>query len=210
MADLQSQTLLERIRHGDELAAEELLDRYADRLIALAGSRLSKKLARRLDPEDIVQSACRSFFRQARAGRYEVRDSDDLWRLLAAITVHKAVCQVRHHTAGKRALSAEESAGAGGILHAVTPEALAREPLPDDATVLVEETELMLERLSKLQRRILELSLQGLNLDAVAEQAECSERSVQRAIKLARTHLERRLFGNEGGDISQRPMDRHG
>ena len=91
MVDRESQELLKRIRSGDDLAAAELLDIYADRLIALARSRLTAKLTRRLDPEDIVQSACRSFFRQTRAGRYEIRDSDDLWRLLAAITTHKAL-----------------------------------------------------------------------------------------------------------------------
>lgn len=195
MADSESQKLLQRIRTGDERAAEELLDRFADRLIALARGRLSKKMARRVDPEDIVQSACRSFFRNAQAGRYEVRDSDDLWRLLVAITVHKAVRQVRRHTAGKRSLSAEESAGAGGILQVIAPAALARDPLPDDATALVEETELMMGRLSSLHRRILELSLQGFGVDEVAEQAKCSERTVERALKLARTHLEARLFG---------------
>jgi len=194
MPERESQKLLERIRAGDGRAAEELLDRFADRLIALARNRLSKKLARRVDPEDIVQSACRSFFRRALAGSFEVRDSDDLWRLLAAITVRKAVSQARRHTAGKRALSAEESGGGGGILQIVSPEALAREPRPDDATALVEETELMMARLSALHRKILELSLQGLGVDEVAEQAECSERTVERAVKLARTHLERRLF----------------
>ena len=82
MGEVSAADLLTRIEQGDEPATFELMDRYAERLIALAHKRMSKKLARRIDPEDIVQSACRSFFRNAQLGRYEVRDSDDLWRLL--------------------------------------------------------------------------------------------------------------------------------
>ena len=72
MADSTTEQLLDRVHRGDEQAAEELLDRYVSRLIQLARSRLPSKLARRLDPEDVVQSACRSFFRRAGAGLYEV------------------------------------------------------------------------------------------------------------------------------------------
>ena len=72
MSESSAHQLLERIREGDEQAATELFDRYVDRLIELARSRLSPKLARRLDPEDVVQSACRSFFRLARADRCEL------------------------------------------------------------------------------------------------------------------------------------------
>ena len=194
MTDCDTNKLLERIQAGDDRAAAELWDHYAGRLIALARSRLSKKMGRRLDPEDVVQSACRSFFRQAQEGRYAVRDSDDLWRLLAAITVHKAVGQTRRQTAGKRTLNAEESTGARGILQAIAPEMLGREPQPDDAARLVEETELMMRRLSPLHRKILQLSLQGYRVDQVAEEVSCSERTVERAIKLSRAHLEHRLF----------------
>ena len=153
MTDCNTNKLLERIQAGDDRAAAELWDQYAGRLIALARSRLSQKMARRLDPEDVVQSACRSFFRQAQEGRYAVHDSDDLWRLLAAITVHKAVGQTRRQTAGKRTLNAEESTGARGILQVVAAEMLGREPQPDDAVRLVEETELMMRRLSPLHRK---------------------------------------------------------
>jgi DNA-directed RNA polymerase specialized sigma24 family protein len=63
--------------------------------------------------------------------------------------------------------------------------------------MLVEETKSMMGCLSPLHRQILELSLQGYDVNVAAEKAECSERTVQRAIELARTHLERRLFRDE-------------
>src|SRR5262245_61917038 len=70
-------SLLARCREGDQQAAAELFRRYADRLIALARSRLSARLARRLDPEDAVHSAYRSFFADVREGRYHVEQGGD-------------------------------------------------------------------------------------------------------------------------------------
>src|SRR5262245_4565831 len=81
--DVSSADLLARWQQGDEAAAAALYARYAGRLHALARRRLTPQLARRLDPDDVVQSACRSFFTGARAGRYVVRNDEELWRLLA-------------------------------------------------------------------------------------------------------------------------------
>ncbi len=62
-----SRELLVRYQRGDPTAAEAIFARYANRLLALARSRLSPKLARRVDADDVVQSTYRSFFvRRAR------------------------------------------------------------------------------------------------------------------------------------------------
>src|SRR5262249_40685711 len=87
--DDDSAALVKRWTEGDERAAAELVNRYTGRLLALARSHLSAKLAARLDPEDVVQSAYRSFFADARDDRFVLKRSGDLWRLLAAITLHK-------------------------------------------------------------------------------------------------------------------------
>ena len=57
-----SRELLSRFQEGDAAAAEAIFARYANRLLALARSRLSSKLARRIDADDVVQSTFRSFF----------------------------------------------------------------------------------------------------------------------------------------------------
>src|SRR5262245_31380615 len=90
MTDTPSAELVARYhRGGDESAAEELFRRYCGRLTALARSRLSQALAARVDAEDVVQSAYRSFFRLARGGDVVLRASGDLWRLLVRITLRK-------------------------------------------------------------------------------------------------------------------------
>src|SRR5262245_34099594 len=111
MAGDGADKLLDRWRAGDQQAAAELFRRYADRLIALARSRLSRKLAQRVDPEDVVQSAYRSFFADTRAGRYALERGGDLWQLLVAITLHKLQLQVKKNNRQKRAVEREQNFG---------------------------------------------------------------------------------------------------
>ena len=196
--DRSSRQLFEGVRRGDESAATKVFHCYVDRLISLAGSRLSSKLARRTDAEDVVQSACRSFFRRARAGELTLRETgadDELWHLLAAITINKVRKSVRRHTAKKRNVDSEASAGHGAICESIVHDISDREPSPEEAAVLIEETERMMSVLSPLQRQILQFRLQGYAPDETAMQAKCSERTVRRALELARTDLQSRLAG---------------
>jgi len=58
-------SLLARLHASDEEAAELLHARYAGRLRELVRAYCSAPLARRVEPEDIVQSAFRCFFGRA-------------------------------------------------------------------------------------------------------------------------------------------------
>lgn len=189
--------LVRRVRAGDETAAEALFHRYLERLIDLARSRLSRKMARRLDAEDVVQSAYRSFFLNIRHGRYQLLFSGDLWRLLAAITIHKVRRQVRRHTAEKRSVDLEES----GILELILESQRegARMPTPDEAATLVDELQQVLAGLSPLYRRIFEFRLQDRSVEEVARRAGCSERTAHRALAIVRQQLESRLLARATG-----------
>src|SRR5438445_12984995 len=100
----QSADLLSRLATGDERAAEEVFERYVQRLTHLARSRLAAKLASRVDPEDIVMSAYRSFFVAARDGKYQLQRSGDLWRLLVEVTLHKLYHAAERHLAHRRSV----------------------------------------------------------------------------------------------------------
>jgi RNA polymerase sigma-70 factor (ECF subfamily) len=184
--------LVRRVRAGDETAADALFHRYLERLIDLARSRLSRKMARRLDAEDVVQSAYRSFFLNIRHGRYQLQFSGDLWRLLAAITIHKVRRQVRRHTAEKRSVDLEES----GVLELILESQRegARMPTPDEAATLVDELQQVLAGLSPLYRQIFEYRLQDRSVEDVARRAACSERTAHRALAIVRQQLEARLL----------------
>jgi RNA polymerase sigma factor (sigma-70 family) len=189
--DPPSAELLARWRDGDQAAATELFRRYAERMLALARSRLSDWLARHVDPEDVVQSAFRSFFTDARAGRYALRRSGDLWRLLVAITLHKLRRQAERHTAGKRAAAREQRfEGEGGLsgLHVPLPD---RGPTPAEAAALADTLEHVLRGLEPLRRRMVELRLQGHGLDEIAADAGRSERTVRRLLEQVKERLRR-------------------
>jgi RNA polymerase sigma-70 factor (ECF subfamily) len=182
-------SLMSRFQAGDPQAAEELFHRYSGRLIELARSRLSAKVSRRVDPEDVVQSAYRSFFCGARAGRYALQRSSDVWLLLTRITMHKLLDQVKRHTAEKRSVAAEQHFGSEDSLPAV---ALAREPSPDAALSLVDEVEQLMRSLNPLERRMVELRLQGENLREIAAATARSVPTVRRLLDRVKEQLRRR------------------
>ena len=107
MTDERSGDLIARWREGDQQAADELFNRYADRLVALARGQLSAKLSPRIDPEDIVQSAYRCFFADTRKGNYRVDRGGDLWHLLVSITLHKLKDKVKFNRRAKRSVQRE-------------------------------------------------------------------------------------------------------
>jgi RNA polymerase sigma factor (sigma-70 family) len=185
MTDPPAEDLLARWRQGDQQAATELFRRYADRLIALARSRLSAQLARRVDPEDAVHSAYRSFFADVREGRYQVERGGDLWQLLVTITLNKVQHQVERHTSQKRAVNREQHYGSEDSLVALG----AREPSPAEALVLTDQVEQLMRPLDAAQRRMLELRLQGYNLEEIAATAQCSEATVRRLLDRIKRQL---------------------
>jgi RNA polymerase sigma factor (sigma-70 family) len=184
-----SLVLLERFRDGDDQAANAIFSRYFERLTLLARSRLSPRLARRTDPEDIVMSAYRSFFVGVRAGRFALGRGGDLWRLLASITKHKLLRQARHQRAERRSVDTE------CLLDQVEEDQfLVRhsEPTPEEAVALADELEWVLSQLSVFGRRVLELRLQGALLSEIVEDTGRSERTIRRTLGQIRDILSKR------------------
>lgn len=190
--------LLERWKNGDESAAKEIVERYVTRLIALARTRLSAKLRRRVDPEDVVQSAYRSFFRHAADDRYVLDRSGDLWRLLAAIVMNKLHGQVEFHTAQKRSIRMEESQASPGADNAsfINPAPFAKQPTVSEVLGVNEELQRTMHDLPENHQKILEMRLQGHNVPEIAEEIGRSERTVRRALENVRNLLEHRLSGD--------------
>ena len=188
--------LLQKWRDGDEDAATVLFDRYVNRLVALARNRLSERMKRRVEPEDVVQSAYRSFFRKAGDQRYSLEKRGDLWRLLAAITVSKVRGQVEFHTAKKRGVYTEESHGKASTF-GVPPEAVVRDPSPDDAAAVIEELNRVMQGLGTLQQRVLELALQNHETPDICAEVYRSERTVRRILQQIRDELEAKLLKSQ-------------
>jgi RNA polymerase sigma-70 factor, ECF subfamily len=174
--------LLRRLRTGDAGAAEAVFDTYARDLVRVAEQHLSRKLAGRVDGEDVVQSVFRTFFRRSAAGEFALDATDELWRLLLTITLRKARAKGRFHTAGVRDAGAE--AGDAALV-----EAAARGPGPDDAAALVDQIEAVLHGLPSLYAELLDLRLQGRTPTEIAPRLGVSRQTVHRALNLLQQRL---------------------
>lgn len=194
LENASNQELLHAWKDGNQQAAQVLVKRYMVRLTALARSRLSRKLARRLDPEDIVLSAWRSFFVAVDADRLSAPNDDNLWPLLVTLTIRKLAKQSEHHTAIRRDAEREIAFDDSSSWQ----DAVARGPSPEEAAMLVDEIESVMRCLSETDRMVLEKRLQGDDQVAIARELGCSERTVRRAMERIRSHLKDR----ETADVS--------
>jgi RNA polymerase sigma factor (sigma-70 family) len=192
MTKQRSLDLIRRVREGDATAAKELFDRYVERLLGLVRTRLSAKLARRIDPADVVQSAYGSFFVRVREGRFEISESGDLWRLLAAIAINKLLLNARHHRAKKRDIAVEESVS-GASVYGVPVRAIQGQPTPEEALIMYEELARELESYSPLKQQIVQMRLQGLTVEEISGAAGCTRRTVQRTLQQLKESLEEQL-----------------
>lgn len=194
MLDECSRELLARYQAGEEAAADAIFNRYVHRLIGLTRSRLSRKLARRLDPEDIVQSAYRSFFRAARAGEFEVSEGRKLWSLLATITLHKLYRQVRKQRAAKVNVNQDQSVAS---LDGIPLEQVAGDPTPFEANEIAEILQDVMASLTPLQRQMLQMHLQSHSVHEIAKETRRAVRTVKRLLEKVERMLEQRLKGVE-------------
>ena len=171
-------------------------ERYFDRLVRLARKRLAGRHGGVEDEEDAALSAFDSFCAGLARGRFtELSDRDDLWKLLVVITARKAAAQVDRQRAQKRGGawnrvdqahcgSGEGShAGAAGFL----AEIVAREPTPEFAAMVAEETGRLLGRLGDDQLRQIALDrMAGYTTEEIADRLGCARRTVARRLDLIR------------------------
>jgi eukaryotic-like serine/threonine-protein kinase len=189
MSEPKSHELVDQFAAGQAEAARVIFDRYVARVLALARSRIGSKLQRRIDPEDVAHSAFRSFFVHAKDHEYQLAQSGDLWRLLAGITLNKLYGQIEKHTAAKRHIGLEDA-------NEVALSSLAaREPSGVEVVAMAEQLGLIMASLSADERQVLELSLRGQSVEAIASGIGKSERTVRRLYDRAKKVFEDRLLG---------------
>ena len=169
------------LRTGDSVAAVQLGCEYFARMVALARQRLAVT-GRTADDEDAALSAFKSFCLGARAGRFpQLRDRDNLWPLLIALTVHKCVDYVRRETRLKR----------GGTTSPVAVEfetVMSQEPTPEMLAEINERLTLLLEQLDAtgdpVLRKVALWRLEGDTAAEIAGRLGCAKRTIERKIQV--------------------------
>jgi RNA polymerase sigma-70 factor (ECF subfamily) len=181
---------LARLHNQDDAAAQQLFDRFAHQLIALAHRHIGAGLRHKVDPEDVVQSAYKSFFFRYGAGRLDVVNWNSLWGLLTLITARKCAERAAYHRAECRDAAREVTLASGDEAKAWL-EPFGHEPTPLEAAVLSETVEQLLTGLDDEERPILELSLLGHTTREISERLGRAERTVRLLREGIRHRLER-------------------
>ena len=190
---------IHQLQAGDRAAAQELWNRYFQRLVGLARCKLQGAQRRAADEEDVVLSAFESFFRGAEQGRFpRLDDRDNLWRLLVVITERKAWNLVQHERRQKRGGGEmrRESGPADGedsLAEAGINEFASREPTPEMAAQVADECRRLLELLGDATLRSVAVwKMEGYTNAEIADKLGCVPVTVERKLQLIR-----RVWANE-------------
>jgi RNA polymerase sigma-70 factor, ECF subfamily len=181
---------LTQLQSRDDGAAQELFGRFTHQLVALALRHIDAGLRHKVETEDVVQSAYKSFFFRYGDGKLNVVNWNSLWGLLSLITVRKCAERAAYHRAERRDTAREVSQPRDDEA-APWMEPLGREPTPDEAAVLSETIEQLLAKLDVDERPVLELSLQGYTTREISDHLGRAERTVRLLREGVRHQLER-------------------
>jgi len=189
-APLSDHSLLRRFRRGSQDAATQLYLRYAQRLRSLVRARCSPQLARRVEPDDIVQSIFRRFFRRVSRGDYDVPPGEELWGLFLVIALNKIRSEEAFHRADKRDVRLAATGESPQHL-------LETQPAGDDGAFAVLQLTIddVLEALPPQSRLMIELHIQGYDVADIARRTGRSKRTVERNLQEFRARLRRLLEG---------------
>ncbi len=185
---------LQAIEMGDEQAAQRLWERYYSSLLRIARSRLTGRVGRAFDEQDVVLNAFEACYRGLQSGRFpHINDRHDLWKLLISLTARKAIDGIRRETRQKR--------GGGQIFSEADlnrgpdsdDQQMARvvgsEPTPEFAAMVAEDLQRRLDSLpNQVLRDICLWKMEGWTNDEIATRLDCTTRTVERKLELIRKH----------------------
>jgi RNA polymerase sigma-70 factor (ECF subfamily) len=172
-----------RLNAGADSAAAELDEQYRARLCRLVEREMNCRFRRKEDPEDVVQSAFRTFYRRNALGEFHIDSTGDLWRLLATITRHKILKHVEKLGAGKRDPKREE--------HPEGDNLPGRDPAPEEAAITADLMEHALAGLDEIHVQVFHLRLQNCTEEEIAAALGCTRAFVRTRLQRIRERLQR-------------------
>lgn len=199
MADGDSVTIwIRQLKIGDAEAAQQLWNRYFERLVRLAQRRLTGAPCQMADEEDVALSAFNSVCMRAAEGKFpKLDDRQDLWRLLVTITVRKALAQRKYANRQKR-----KPTDGGPVRNDEDDDALQQvmgsEPSPELAAQMAEDCRRLMEQLDDPQlRKIAQWKLEGYTNEEIAVRLGTVARTVERKLQRIRLLWSAALEGQE-------------
>lgn len=173
--------LLDRLKAGDELAAEQIVDQYGPHLVNAIRRRVrTRRVQLVYSTEDCLQSVWGSIFAN-RERVVEMESPQHLMRFLARVATNKLIDKQRQVSGRNQ--------DRGDVIPLPGDETddrfqlATKEPTPSAVVSLEEEWELRTRGLSDEKRTILELRRQGHTSEEIAARTEYSERGVRYVLK---------------------------
>lgn len=185
------------LREGDPDAASKLWDYFCHRLKAIARHKLSTNTRAAYDEEDAVQSAFFSFVDGVNKGSFpDLKDRNELWRLLLVMTSRKVAHRHRHELQDCRDVRrVMQNLVFGEFAFSSTEN---REPTPEFVVEFSDTYESLLKALNSEElMQIATLKLEGYSDAEVAARIDCSRRTVQRRLEIIRRIWEKSLKGQK-------------
>jgi RNA polymerase sigma factor (sigma-70 family) len=188
---------IEQVKDGDSVAAHQLWQHYYDRLVRMARQNLLGQNRGVSDEEDIVVSVFESFYRAAEKGRFpDLSGRDDLWRLLLKMSARKILDKRRHDRRQRRGAGAKvHSLDDGGGDEEAIIQVIGNEPTPEMVLMMTESFERLIAHLGVGQLREIAVGkMEGFSNADLGKRLQCSERTIERRLRLIREKCEQQLI----------------
>ena len=182
--------IVSRLEAATDSAAADVDEQYRGRLCRLVECEMNRRFRRKEDPEDVVQSAFRTFYRRNAQGEFHIDSAVDLWNLLATITWHKLLKHVETFAAGKRDPNREEYPEGDDLR--------GRVPTPEEAATAADLMEKSLAGLDETYVQVLHLRLQNCTEEEIAAALGCSRGRVHSKLNHIRKRLQKLLDDDDG------------
>src|SRR5271168_2260100 len=190
--DPSFEELIRRVGSGDQQAAARLVRDFEPVVRRVLRARLRDARARcEFDSMDICQSVLAIFFVRVAAGEYDLKEPDDLIKLLLTMTRNKLAEKMRHSHRQRR----DSRRTVGGVEELALAN---RDPTPSSVVAGKELLEQAQQRLSEEERQLVELRGEGLSWEEVATSlgGTAGARRNQLARALDRVAVELRIDEN--------------
>ena len=164
--------------------------RYVYQLIRLASTKISKRFNGKIEAEDIVQSVFQSFFARHKQGKVSPQTWNELWGLLATMTIRRCCRRSNEFQSDKRNVAREKSLLKRSVGSTCIIDTADRQPTPQEQLMFDEILDRLLDPLTELQKEIVALKLSGHSKVEISRKVGRTERTVHRAFDRIRLRLQ--------------------
>lgn len=179
---------ISQLKERDPSATQAIWNRFFQRLLPLARSRLRGVSDRALSEEDILVSVFDRFFSAAAEGRFaKLQDRDDLWQILLMLMNHRIVEHYRHAKALKRGGDLTDRFDDLAVKQSVPHELADLEPGPEVIAAFNDSLSVAISSLADEKTREVALfKLEGYENTEIAAKMDISLSSVERKLRVIR------------------------